>query len=100
MSPPHIPHATSYAYITRHQVSKIDLDILAVDQLLKFPSETKNQMAEFYYRYGRANALDEAGLGFDLASVQDMTQLSQAGKWSPYYSDYIGTSSFFTSPLL
>lgn len=70
-------------------VSKIDLDILAVDQLLKFPSKTKNQMAEFYYRYGRANALDEAGLGFDLASVQDMTQLSQAGKWSPYYSDYI-----------
>lgn len=70
-------------------VSKTDLDILAVDQLLKFPSKTKNQMAEFYYRYGRANALDEAGLGFDLASVQDMTQLSQAGKWSPYYSDYI-----------
>ena len=55
MSPPH-------TNITGHQVSKPDLYILAVDQLLKFPPETKNQMAEFYYRYGRANAIDEAGL--------------------------------------
>ena len=73
------------------QLSKIDLDILAIEQLLKFPSTTKNQMAKLYYRFGRANALDEDenDLGFDLTSLQDMTQLSDEGQWSPYYNDYI-----------
>jgi len=81
------------AFIPKEDVrslSKIDLDILAVEQLLKFPSNTKNQMAKMYYQYGRANALDENDFGYDLTSLQDMTQLSSdAGQWSPYYSDYI-----------
>mmetsp|Transcript_18096 Transcript_18096/g.39114 ORF Transcript_18096/g.39114 Transcript_18096/m.39114 type:complete len:724 (-) Transcript_18096:113-2284(-) len=73
-------------------LSKADLDIIAVDQLLKFPSTTKNKMAQFYYQYGRAAEIDD-DVGFDLTSLQDMTQLSTKGKWSPYYSDYI---TYFT----
>jgi len=69
-------------------LSKADLDILAIEQLLKFPSTTQNKMAQFYYQYGRAAEIDD-DVGFDLTSLQDMTQLAAKGKWSPYYSDYI-----------
>lgn len=74
-----------------HSMSKVDLDIIAVDQLLKFPSTTNNKMAQFYYQYGRAvgiNGIDDNDYGFQLKSLQDMTKISAEGKWSPYYSEY------------
>ena len=46
-------------------------------------------MAKLYYQYGRANALDESDIGYDLTSLQDMTILSGQGQWSPYYTDYL-----------
>ena len=42
-----------------------------------------------YYIYGRATQLDEDEFGFELTSLQDMTELSADGQWSPYYNDYI-----------
>mmetsp|Transcript_10966 Transcript_10966/g.20068 ORF Transcript_10966/g.20068 Transcript_10966/m.20068 type:complete len:735 (+) Transcript_10966:126-2330(+) len=72
-------------------LSKADLDILAVDQLLKVPSTTKNQMAQLYFKYGKAAEIDDDDFGFRLLSLEDMTAngASEEGQWSPYYSDYV-----------
>lgn len=84
-------------------LAKTDLDIRAIDQLLKFPSTTNNKMAEFYYKYGKANAINKDNLQLQLTSLQDMTQVSQSGKWSPYYSDYLeyfGMEKFLDKAIL
>ena len=65
------------------------MDILAIDQLLKFPSETKNEMAQFYYKYGRAGESLENSVGYTIASLQDMARLTEQRQFSPYYNDYI-----------
>jgi len=70
-------------------LSKTDLDILAVDQLLKFPSTTKNKMAQLYFKYGKATEVDDNDFGFHSMSLHAMTQPSDEGQWSPYYSDYV-----------
>mmetsp|Transcript_13013 Transcript_13013/g.28084 ORF Transcript_13013/g.28084 Transcript_13013/m.28084 type:complete len:731 (-) Transcript_13013:10-2202(-) len=70
-------------------LSKADLDILAVKQLLQFPSTTQNKMAQLYFKYGKAAEIDDNDFGFRLMSLHDMTQPSDEGQWSPYYSDYI-----------
>ncbi|KAL9190928.1 hypothetical protein ACHAXT_000634 [Thalassiosira profunda] len=72
----------------RH-LSKVDLDILAVDQLLKFPSTTKNQMAQLYYQYGKAVVTDDSSSSYNLMSLQDMSESVNDGQWSPYYNDYV-----------
>jgi hypothetical protein len=69
-------------------LSKIDLGIIAVDQLLKFLSTTQNQMAQFYFKYGKAAEIDDNDFGFKSMSLHDMTQLSDEQMWSPYYNDY------------
>eukprot|EP00581_Thalassiosira_minuscula_P008935 CAMPEP_0183707118 /NCGR_PEP_ID=MMETSP0737-20130205/3768_1 /TAXON_ID=385413 /ORGANISM="Thalassiosira miniscula, Strain CCMP1093" /LENGTH=931 /DNA_ID=CAMNT_0025934699 /DNA_START=100 /DNA_END=2895 /DNA_ORIENTATION=+ len=71
------------------EVSKADLDILTIDQLLKFPSATKNQMAQLYFKYGRGmHIIDGSDFGFisldNLSSVSD-----EVAQQSPYYSEYI-----------
>lgn len=71
------------------QLSKVDLDILAIDQLLQFPSDTKNEMAQFYYKYGRASEDLEDSAGYAIASLQDMARLTEQRQFSPYYNDYI-----------
>lgn len=71
------------------QLSKLDLDILAIDQLLKFPSNTKNIMAQFYYKYGRAGESLEDSIGYAITSLQDLARLTEQRQFSPYYSDYI-----------
>jgi hypothetical protein len=71
-------------------LSKADLDILAIDQMLKFPSTTKNQMAQLYYQYGKAAEVDDNEFGYEMMSLQKMTQQSdEVGKWSPYYDDEV-----------
>lgn len=70
-------------------LSKADLDILAIDQLLKFPSTTNNQMAQLYYRYGKAAEVDDNDFGYQMMSLQAMADSSEQGKWSPFYNDYV-----------
>ncbi len=67
----------------------MDLDILAIDQLLKFPSNTHNEMALFYYKYGRSAESVENSVGYAISSLQDMARLSEQRQFSPYYNDYI-----------
>ena len=67
-------------------LSKIDLDILAIEQLLKFQSTTYNYMAQLYYKYGKAAALDDTGSAI---SLQRMARSPDDEKWSPYYSEYL-----------
>eukprot|EP00581_Thalassiosira_minuscula_P007328 CAMPEP_0183702936 /NCGR_PEP_ID=MMETSP0737-20130205/871_1 /TAXON_ID=385413 /ORGANISM="Thalassiosira miniscula, Strain CCMP1093" /LENGTH=731 /DNA_ID=CAMNT_0025929625 /DNA_START=134 /DNA_END=2326 /DNA_ORIENTATION=+ len=72
-------------------LSKTDLDILAIDQLLKFPSATKNEMAQIYFKYGKAAEIDDNDFGYTQLSIEDMTDVSsEVGQWSPYHSAYQG----------
>lgn len=65
----------------------MDLDIRAIDQLLKFPSPTQNQMAQLYFKYGgHANSYLDSN---DLMSLHDMMQPSDEKQWSPYYDSYV-----------
>mmetsp|Transcript_36472 Transcript_36472/g.78754 ORF Transcript_36472/g.78754 Transcript_36472/m.78754 type:complete len:733 (+) Transcript_36472:125-2323(+) len=70
-------------------LSKVDLDILAVDQLLKFPSTNQNELAQLYFKYGKAAEIDDDAFGFQLMSLHDMTQPTDEQQWSPYYNDYV-----------
>jgi hypothetical protein len=84
-------HATNLSY----QLSKVDLDILAIDELLKFPSTTNHRMAQLYYKYGKAAVLDESGAPYSTISLRDMIESIDHRKWSPYYNDYV---SYFREP--
>ena len=55
---------------------------------LKFPSTTKNQLAQLYYTYGKFAATGDPDVGYPLMSLQDMTDTAEA-KWSPYFNDYL-----------
>jgi hypothetical protein len=71
------------------KLSKVDLDIHAITILLKFPSNTNHMMAQLYYQYGKATALDETGAVFSDTSLRDMVSSVDNRKWSPYYDDYV-----------
>jgi len=72
-------------------MSKIDLDILAIEQLLKFPSTSKNKMAQLYFQNGGVVTHDDDDLGLvmSLGSMAQRGLSSEEGQWSPYYSDYV-----------
>merc|ERR1719401_854340 len=72
-------------------MSKVDLDIHAIEQLLKFPSTTKNKMAQLYFQHGLFVDEDKAS-GLSTLSLGGMALSglsSEEGQWSPYYSDYV-----------
>lgn len=82
------------------QISKIDLDILAIQGLLKFPSTTNNQMAQLYYQYGRAAVIDQDQHTFDVLSLQEMAKSTYREEYSPYfqeYKDYHNGDSFYAN---
>lgn len=70
------------------QLSKADLDIHAIHSLLKFPSSTKNEMAQLYYKYGRAAVIDDDAIDYDMLSLQEMALAKQREKYSPYDQDF------------
>ncbi|KAL7472420.1 hypothetical protein ACHAXS_012752 [Conticribra weissflogii] len=84
-------------------ISKIDLDILAIQQLLKFPSTTNNQMAQLYYQYGRAAVIDEDYHTHDVLSLQEMAKSTDHEEFSPYfqeYKDYHSGDSFYVNNVI
>lgn len=72
-------------------VSKIDLDILAIEQLLQFPSTTKNKMAQLLFQHGGLTTPgdDEDVLSTSLGGMAQSGLSSEEGQWSPYYADYV-----------
>lgn len=74
----------------------MDLDILAIDALLKFPSTTDHRMAQLYYKYGKAAVLDDTGSPYSTMSLRNMIKSIDHRKWSPYYNDYV---SYFREPV-
>jgi len=48
------------------------LDILAIDELLKFPSTTDHRMAQLYYKYGKAAVFDDTGSPYSTMSLRKM----------------------------
>eukprot|EP00569_Conticribra_weissflogii_P014869 CAMPEP_0171409026 /NCGR_PEP_ID=MMETSP0880-20121228/23308_1 /TAXON_ID=67004 /ORGANISM="Thalassiosira weissflogii, Strain CCMP1336" /LENGTH=734 /DNA_ID=CAMNT_0011925395 /DNA_START=247 /DNA_END=2448 /DNA_ORIENTATION=- len=84
-------------------ISKIDLDILAIQGLLKFPSSTNNQMAQLYYQYGRAAVIDQDQHTFDVLSLQKMAKSTYREEYSPYfqeYKDYHNGDSFYANDAI
>jgi len=70
-------------------ISKVDLDMHAIRQLLKFPTEADNIIPQMYYKHGRAAVIDDNKYGYDVMSLQEMARSSIVEQWSPYYSDYV-----------
>lgn len=70
-------------------VSKLDLDVLAIGQLLEFPSKTGNAAAQQFYRFGRSATLDEDRLNYNTLSLREMTQATHRKKYSPYHQDIV-----------
>ena len=70
-------------------LSKVDLDIHAINQLLQFPTTTNHRMAQLYYQYGRASALDDNEDRGRMSSIYAMIISTDIRRWSPYYDDYI-----------
>lgn len=70
-------------------ISKVDLDMLAIRQLLKFPTSAYNIIPQMYYQHGRAAVINEDKYGYDVLSLQEMARSSMIEQWSPYYSDYV-----------
>lgn len=70
-------------------LSKVDLDILAISQLLSLPTGAYNIIPQMYYKFGRAAVINEDKYGYDVLSLQDMARSSNILEWSPYYSDYL-----------
>eukprot|EP00986_Skeletonema_menzelii_P000647 scaffold186_cov129-Skeletonema_menzelii.AAC.3 len=70
-------------------ISKVDLDMHAIRQLLKFPTGDDNIIPQMYYKHGRAAVINEDKYGYDVLSLQEMARSSIVEKWSPYYSDFV-----------
>jgi hypothetical protein len=66
-------------------VSKLDLDVLAIRELLRFPSETNNVAALMYYRFGRSALIDDDRFSYNTLSLREMTQATHRKEYSPYY---------------
>jgi hypothetical protein len=65
------------------------LDILAIRELLRFPSTQNNKMAQLYYKYGRAAVIVEDSFAYDTLSLQEMARSANKGKYSPYNQDFL-----------
>jgi hypothetical protein len=70
-------------------VSKLDLDVLAIRELLRFPSTTNNVAALMFYRFGRSALLDDDRLSYNTLSLREMTEASHRKQYSPYYQDIV-----------
>eukprot|EP00804_Cyclotella_cryptica_P029842 CCRYP_010766-RA/>CCRYP_010766-RA protein AED:0.12 eAED:0.12 QI:895/1/1/1/0.33/0.25/4/194/515 len=70
-------------------LSKLDLDVLAIRELLRFPSATSNAAAQLYYRFGRSALLDDDRFDYDALSLKEMTTATHRKKYSPYYQDFV-----------
>lgn len=70
-------------------ISKVDLDMHAIRQLLKFPTGADNIIPQMYYKHGRAAVIDDNKYGYDVMSLQEMARSAIVEQWSPYYSDYV-----------
>ena len=75
-------------FLKNDQLSKVDLDIIAIRELLRFPSSTNNQMAQLYYRYGRAAVIDDGDFSYDVLSLQEMARSEYRVMFSPYFEEY------------
>lgn len=79
-------------YVPKHEVqtiSKVDLDMHAIRQLMKFPTKADNIIPQMYYKHGRAAVINEDKYGYDVLSLQEMARSSNIEQWAPYYSDYV-----------
>jgi len=70
-------------------ISKVDLDMHAIRQLLKFPTGDDNIIPQMYYKHGRAAVINGDKYAYDVQSLQEMARSSIVEQWSPYYSDYV-----------
>jgi hypothetical protein len=70
-------------------ISKLDIDVLAIRELLRFPSTTNNNAALQFYRFGRSALLDDDRLSYNTLSLREMTEASHRKKYSPYYQDIV-----------
>jgi hypothetical protein len=70
-------------------ISKLDLDVVAIRELLRFPSTTNNIAALQFYRFGRSALLDDDRLDYNTLSLREMTQASHRKQYSPYYQDIV-----------
>lgn len=70
-------------------LSKVDLDMHAISQLMKFPTGADNIIPQMYYKHGRAAVINEDKYGYDVLSLQEMARSANIEEWSPYYSDYV-----------
>lgn len=66
-------------------LSKLDLDVLAIRELLRFPSTTSNAAALLYYRFGRSALLDDDRFDYNTLSLREMAKATHRRKYSPYY---------------
>lgn len=83
------PMAGFVPQVEVQSLSKVDLDIHAIDQLLKFPSTTKNKMAQLYFQHGAFVENDSRLSTLSLGGMAQSGLSSEEGQWSPYYSDYV-----------
>lgn len=84
-------------------ISKVDLDMHAIRQLMKFPTGADNIIPQMYYKHGRAAVINEDKYGYDVLSLQEMARSANIEEWSPYYSDYVsyhGKEFFADSVIL
>lgn len=70
-------------------ISKLDLDVLSIRELLRFPSTTNNAAALQFYRFGRSALLDDDRLNYNTLSLREMTEATHRKQYSPYYQDIV-----------
>ena len=70
-------------------ISKLDLDVLSIRELLRFPSTTNNAAAQQFYRFGRSALLDDDRLNYNTLSLREMTEATHREQYSPYYQDIV-----------
>lgn len=70
-------------------ISKLDLDVIAIRELLRFPSTTNNNAALQFYKFGRSALLDDDRLSYNTLSLREMTEATHRKEYSPFYQDFV-----------
>lgn len=70
-------------------ISKLDLDVIAIRELLRFPSTASNNAALQFYKFGRSALLDDDRLSYNTLSLREMTEATHRKQYSPFYQDIV-----------